>query len=162
MRLSVLLCSLLIPAAVIVTGCSKTDKVGDKTTTTSTSTTTTTAEPAKPVGPHKVMVSPVSEHSYTPEQQRYCIDLQNRLAEGWRPLKSDHRYSVAVEFLITRPGLCTDVHTVSATGGQRAIERTVDSVRTQSPFAPLPADFKDAPAPFRCDFIYYPEGTASK
>ena len=158
MRLSVLLCSLLIPAAVIVTGCSKADKVEDKTTTTTTSTTIET----KPVGPHKVMVSPVSDHSYTPEQQRYCIDLQNRLAEGWRPLKSDHRYSVAVEFLITRPGYCSDVHTVSATGGQRAIERTVDSVKIQSPFAPLPADFKDAPAPFRCDFIYYPEGSASK
>ncbi len=155
MRLSVLLCSLLIPAA-MVSGCSKTDTVGQATTTTTTTTTTSSSE-TRPVGPHRVMVMPLSESSFTPAQQQYCIDLQNRLTDGWRPLKSERRYSVAVAFTITRPGLCTDVHTVSATGGQRAIERTVDSVKMLSPFAPLPADFQEAPAQFRCDFLYYPE-----
>jgi len=164
MRLSVLLCSLLIPAVAMVSGCSKSDKLKDSattSTTTTTSTNTSSGADSKPAGQHKVMVSPISESSFTPAQQQYCIDLQNRLTEGWRPLKNDRRYSVAVVFTITRPGLCTDVHTVSATGGQRAIERTVDSVKMLSPFAPLPADFVDAPAQFRCDFLYYPDSNKS-
>lgn len=163
MRLSLLLCSLLTPcavaAALTMTGCAKSGGNATTSTTTTTTTSTTTAAPLPK--DRKVMVSLVNNTSFTPAQQQYCIDLQNRLAEGWRPLKSDHRYSVAVEFLITRPGYCSDVHAVSATGSHRAIERTVDSVKMCGPFGPLPDSFQEAPAQFRCDFLYLPESGSS-
>jgi hypothetical protein len=160
MRLSLLLCSLLIPCAVVITGitgCAKSGTKDSNGATTSTTTTTTITTTAPQNKDRSVMVSLVGNTSFTPTQQQYCIDLQNRLSEGWRPLKSDRRYSVAVEFLITRPGYCSDVHPVSATGGQRAIERTVDSVKMCGPFGPLPDSFQEAPAQFRCDFLYKPE-----
>lgn len=103
------------------------------------------------------MVSALTSDSLSPTQLDYLLALQDKLTAGWRPLPSDHRYSVSVSFAITRPGLCTDVAPLTATGGQRAIERTMDSVRNCSPFPSLPDEFKEAPAQFRCDFVYFPD-----
>lgn len=117
-----------------------------------------TAAPV-PVGNSKnrVMVSALTDASLSPAQLDYLVALQNKLITGWRPLASDHRYSVSVSFALTRPGLCTDIQPLTATGGQRAIERTMDSVRSCSPFPAVPDEFKETPTSFRCDFVYFPD-----
>jgi hypothetical protein len=130
-------------------------------TSSSSSTTGSSAGTTAPVpvgnSKNKVMVSALTDASLSPAQLDYLVALQNKLTTGWRPLASDHRYSVSVSFALTRPGLCTDIQPLTATGGQRAIERTMDSVRSCSPFPAVPAEFKETPTLFRCDFVYFPD-----
>lgn len=153
--------TLLMAACVLISGCNK--SVSPDSTSSLNSAAGSSSLPGEgsakpsPVSKNRVMVSSLSDASLSPAQLDYLLALQEKLSTGWRPLSADHRYSVSVGFTLSRPGLCMDVRPITATGGQRAIERTMDSVRACSPFPAVPEEFKEVPIEFRCDFVYFPE-----
>lgn len=162
MRYTVGILALVLLLQTFVSGCAEHKPAALPQSEPTASESPTTGRPAKTstpafVSPHRIMVSLASGESLSAGGQDYLLRLQERLARGWQPIPSDKQYSVAIEFTITRPGLCADAHVISATCNKKAMEKTIDMIRMQAPFEALPEDFKDAPVTFRCDFVYLPQ-----
>src|ERR1700691_2742283 len=94
----------------------------------------------KPRSPHHVMVSLAAGEPMARDQQDYVIQLQEKIADRWQPVPAKLKYSVGIEFTVTRPGLVTsDVRAVSSMGNAKTIESCRDAILRAERFAPLPA-----------------------
>jgi hypothetical protein len=104
------------------------------------------------------MVSLAANVPMTRDQQAYVIKLQEKIAERWQPVSAKLKYSVGIEFTVTRPGLVTrDVRAVSSMGTRKMIEGCRDAILRADRFEPLPPQFKEAPQTFLCEFMYNPQ-----
>jgi hypothetical protein len=112
----------------------------------------------KPRSPHHVMVSLAGGVPMARDQQDYVIKLQEKIADRWQPVPARLKYSVGLEFTVTRPGLITsDVRAVSSMGTRKMIESCRDAILRADRFDPLPAQFKTSPQTFMCEFMYNPQ-----
>lgn len=106
---------------------------------------------------HRVMVSVPGNSRLSAAQLDYVIKMQDKIKENWRPIESDKQYSVGCEYAVTRPGYLMEVHPITATAKNRAIEKSLDTVRMQAPYGVMPEEFGEGPVTFRCDFVYLPK-----
>lgn len=106
---------------------------------------------------HRVMVSVPGNSRLSAAQLDYVIKMQDKIKENWRPIESDKQYSVGCEYSVTRPGYLMEVHPITATAKNRAIEKSLDTVRMQAPYGVMPEEFGEGPVTFRCDFVYLPK-----
>jgi|GEM_PF-3656256 len=111
---------------------------------------------AKPASPHHVMVSLAAGEAMTRDQQAYVIQLQDKISAKWQPVAAKLKYSVGIEFTVTKPGLTSEVKAVSSMGTRKQIEACRDAILRADHFDPLPAHFKTAPQTFLCEFMYNP------
>jgi TonB C terminal len=151
------LCALLLAAtATLITACSHTPEAK--------------GPPSQPVhkaadqrhSPHHVMVSLADGTTLARDQQAYVVDLQEKIAQRWQPVPSKLKYSVGLEFTLTRAGLVTDqVRAVSSMGNKKMIEYCKDAIMRADRFGELPPQFKTAPQTFLCEFMYNPPAQSS-
>jgi hypothetical protein len=103
------------------------------------------------------MVSLAEGASLTRDQQPYIIGLQEKIGERWQPVPAKLKYSVSLEFSLSRAGLVTgDIRAVSSMGNKKMIESCRDAILRADRFGPLPAQFKADPQTFMCEFMYNP------
>ncbi|MBS1989050.1 MAG: hypothetical protein JSS83_00960 [Cyanobacteria bacterium SZAS LIN-3] len=150
MRFILCLCALIVTASML-SACSGSKAPEEKPAA--------TAAPAveKPKSPHNVMVSLAAGESMTRDQQAYVIQLQDKIAAKWQPVPAKLKYSVGIEFTVTKPGLVTDVKAVSSMGSRKTIESCRDAILRADHFDALPAYFKTPPQTFLCEFMYNPQ-----
>ena len=115
------------------------------------------ARAARPKSPHNVMISLAGGAPLSRDQQPYVISLQDKIADRWQPIAAKLKYSVGIEFTLTRPGLTSNVTSVSSMGTRKAVESCKDAILRADRFDPLPAQFKESPQTFLCEFIYNPQ-----
>jgi len=143
------LCAILVAVSVAaLTACTPAKPVEDKPASAPVA--------ARPVSPHHVMVSLAAGEPMTRDQQAYVIQLQEKISAKWQPVAAKLKYSVGIEFTVTKPGLTSDVKAVSSMGTRRQIEACRDAILRADHFDPLPEHFKTAPQTFLCEFMYNP------
>jgi len=111
----------------------------------------------RPASPHHVMISLAAGEPMTRDQQAYVIQLQDKVSAKWQPVAAKLKYSVGIEFTVTKPGLTSDVKAVSSMGTRKQIEACRDAILRADHFDPLPDYFKTAPQTFLCEFMYNPQ-----